>query len=82
MPNRQADVLLLIVYIAAEVSFYVCRKPGDTAGTYVASDLCLPLHGRYSLLSFSGMSLNRFRNVLFIGRKPCQTVKVNTKFGW
>ena len=48
MPNRQGDVR---------------RKPGDIAGTDVASDLCLPLHGRYSLLSFSGTSLNRFCNV-------------------
>ena len=64
-------MLLLIANIAAEVSFYGRQKPGDGAGTDIVSDFCLPVHRRYSLLSFSGTSLNRFRNVLFIGRKPC-----------
>ena len=27
------------------------------------TDFCLPVHGRYSLFSFFGISLNRFRNV-------------------
>ena len=66
-------MLLLIANIAAEVSFYGRRKPGDEAGTDIVglSDFCLPVHGRYSLLSFSGTSLKRFCNVLFIGPKPC-----------
>ena len=48
-------MLLLIANIAAEVSFYGRRKPGDGAGTDIVglSDICLPVHGRYSLLSFS-----------------------------
>ena len=64
-------MLLLIANIAAEVSFYGRRKPGDRAGTDIVSDFCLTVHGRYSLFSFFGISLNRFRNVLFKGRKPC-----------
>ena len=64
-------MLLLIANIAAEVSFYGRRKPGDEADTDIVSDFCLPVHGRYSLFSFFGISLNRFCMVLFIGRKPC-----------
>ena len=64
-------MLLLIAYLAAKFSFYGRRKPGDGAGTDIVSDFCLPVHGRYSLFSFFGISLNIFRMVLFKGRKPC-----------